>query len=140
MVCLDVLGDRLGDVEHPLDLLGAAGDVGVERQRPVDLDDVDRDQLGLGRAGLLGDEPDDAGVARAAVEGEDGAAEGGGVVICHGRRSRYHRRRRLPVGARRRSSRRRRTARDPHADTGPSTTTVCGRPSSTVRSRFAAWL
>ena len=44
---LRLLGDRLGGVEHALDLLGATGDVGVERQRPVDLDDVDGDQLGL---------------------------------------------------------------------------------------------
>ena len=50
------LGRRLGDVEDPLDLLRPAGDVGVERQRPVDLDDVDADQLGLGRPGELGDE------------------------------------------------------------------------------------
>ena len=48
---LRLLGDRLGEVEHALDLLGSAGDVGVERQRPVDLDDVDRDQLGLVRRG-----------------------------------------------------------------------------------------
>ena len=46
-----VLGDLLGHVEDALDLLGAAGDVGVERQRPVDLDDVDGDELGLVRAG-----------------------------------------------------------------------------------------
>ena len=64
-----------GDVEHALDLLGAAGDVGIERQRPVDLDDVDGDQLGLGLARLVGDEADDPGVARAAVEGDDGAPE-----------------------------------------------------------------
>ena len=29
----------------------STGDVGVERQRPVDLDDVDGDQLGLARGG-----------------------------------------------------------------------------------------
>ena len=41
----------LGHVEDPLRLLGAAGDVGIERMRPVDLHDVDADQLGLrGRA------------------------------------------------------------------------------------------
>ena len=50
-------------------------------QRPVDLDDVDGDQLGLGEPGLLGDEADDAGVARAAVEGDDRAPEGGGVGL-----------------------------------------------------------
>ena len=44
---LVVLGDLFGAVEDALDLLGSAGDVGVERQRPVDLDDVDGDQLGL---------------------------------------------------------------------------------------------
>ena len=78
---LVVLGDRLGGVEHPLDLLRSAGDVGVERQRPVDLDDVDGDQLGLGVTGVLGDEPDDPGVARAAVEGEDRSPEGRGVGV-----------------------------------------------------------
>ena len=72
---LVVLGDRLGHVEDALDLLGSAGDVGVERQRPVDLDDVDGDELGLGVAGLVGDEADDPGVARAAVEGDDRSAE-----------------------------------------------------------------
>ena len=41
------LGRPLGEVEDLLDLLGAAGDVHVERHRPVDLDDVDADQLGL---------------------------------------------------------------------------------------------
>ena len=44
-------------------------------QRPVDLDDVDRDQLGLAEAGLVGHEADDAVVARSAVEGEDRAPE-----------------------------------------------------------------
>ena len=44
---LVVLGDRLRGVEHALDLLGAARDVGVERERPVDLDDMDGDDLGL---------------------------------------------------------------------------------------------
>ena len=53
------LGRGLGDVEDPLGVLVAARDVGVERQRPVDLDDVDADQLGLGRAGELGREGDD---------------------------------------------------------------------------------
>ncbi len=75
---LGFLGDRLGGVEDPLDLLRAAGDVGVERQRPVDLDDVDGDELGLGVPGLVGDEPDDPGVARAAVEGDDRSPEGRG--------------------------------------------------------------
>ena len=46
-------------------------------QRPVDLDDVDGDELGLVVAGQLGGEPDDPGVARAAVEGDDGAPECG---------------------------------------------------------------
>ena len=63
------------DVEHALDLLGAAGDVGIERQRPVDLDDVDGDQLGLRLGGLVGREADDPGVAGTAVEGDDGPAE-----------------------------------------------------------------
>ena len=40
-VTFAVLGDRLGHVEDALGLLGPTGDVGVERQRPVDLDDVD---------------------------------------------------------------------------------------------------
>ena len=72
---LRLLGDRLGDVEDALDLVRVAGDVGIEWQRPVDLDDVDRDQLGLVQAGLLGDEPNDPGIARAAVEGDDGTAK-----------------------------------------------------------------
>ena len=78
---LVVLGDVFGGVEHALDLLGSAGDVGIERQRPVDLDDVDGDDLGLGVAGLSGDERDDPGVARAAVERDDRAAEDRGVGI-----------------------------------------------------------
>src|SRR5581483_2564793 len=41
------LGGRLGGVEDPLRLLGLARDVGVEGERPVDLDDVDGDELGL---------------------------------------------------------------------------------------------
>ena len=74
---LIVLGDRLGGVEDALDLLGSAGDVGVERQGPVDLDHVDGDQLSLDVARLLGDEADDPGVARAAVEGDERAPEDG---------------------------------------------------------------
>ena len=53
------LGGRLGDVEDPLGVLGPAGDVGVERQRPVDLDDVDAHELGLVGPGELAGEPDD---------------------------------------------------------------------------------
>ena len=70
-----VLGDRFGDVEDALDLFRPAGDVGIERQRPVDLDDVDGDQLALGVAGLIGDQANDPGVARAAVERNDGSPE-----------------------------------------------------------------
>ena len=78
---LRFLGDGLGAVEHALDLLGSPGDVGVERQRPVDLDDVDGDQLALREARQFGDEADDPGVARAAVEGDDRAPERGCMGI-----------------------------------------------------------
>ena len=73
---LVVLGDLLGHVEDALDLLGPAGDVGVERQRPVDLDDVDGDRArpwwcapARRRGATI------RRVARAAVEGDDGAPE-----------------------------------------------------------------
>ena len=39
-------------VEDPLGLLRLARDVGVERQRPVDLDDMDRDQLDVAALGM----------------------------------------------------------------------------------------
>ena len=62
-------------VEDALDLLRSAGDVGVEGQGPVDLDDVDGDELGLRVVGLVGEEADDAFVAWAAVERDDRSAE-----------------------------------------------------------------
>ena len=50
IVTFDSSAIASADVEDALDLLGATGDVGVERQGPVDLDDVDGDDLGLVRA------------------------------------------------------------------------------------------
>ena len=69
------LGDRLRAVEDALDLVGVARDVRVERQRPVDLEDVDGDDLSLGVARLVRHEADDPVVARAAVQGDDGTAK-----------------------------------------------------------------
>ena len=43
------LGGRLRDVEHALRALVAARDVGVERERPVDLHDVDAERARRGR-------------------------------------------------------------------------------------------
>ena len=74
---LVVLGDRLGGIEDALDLLRTARDVGVERQGPVDLDDVDGDHFSFRVVCLLGDETHDPGVARAAVERDHRAAEHG---------------------------------------------------------------
>ena len=41
-------------IEDLLDVLRAPGDIRIERQRPVDLDDVDRDDLRLGEAATSG--------------------------------------------------------------------------------------
>ena len=67
------LGGRLGDVEHALRVLGPAGDVGVERQRPVDLDDVDADELGLARASPSGREGARSAVGTSAGQRHHGA-------------------------------------------------------------------
>ena len=77
----EFLGDGLRAVEHALDLLGSPGDVGVEGQRPVDLDHVDGDQLALRQACQFGDEADDPRVARATVEGDERAPERGCVRV-----------------------------------------------------------
>ena len=62
-----------------------ARDVGVERHRPVDLDDVDADQLGLGRAGELGGERDDGPVGPGTGQRHDGAPELWCRRVGHGR-------------------------------------------------------
>ena len=78
------LGD-LGDVEDARGLLRLTGHVGVEWEGPVDLDDMDGDQLDVAALGERRDEADDPGVARAAVQGDHRAGEGGSVGLGHGR-------------------------------------------------------
>ena len=69
------LGDVLGEVEHPRGLLALGDEVVVEVVPPVDLDDVDRHELGLVRPRELAAEVDDARVHRSAVEAEDSALD-----------------------------------------------------------------
>ena len=71
-----VLGRALGQVEDLLDLVGPAGDVHVERHRPVDLDDVDADQLGLVGLRQLRDELHQSLAVGMARERHNGALEG----------------------------------------------------------------
>ena len=146
--CFELSATVLGHVQHALDLLGAAGDVGVQRQRPVDLDDVDRDQLRLGVARGIGGEADDPRIARPAVEGDDDTLIGVASGIGHGS-SRYHRCRATAGRGRLVSARAWRSDLPPIAESnsagssrryGTFTTTVSGRPSRTDRSRLAAWL
>jgi hypothetical protein len=81
-----VLGfsDSLDRVEDPLGILGPARDIRLEGQAPVDLDDVDRDQLGLGRPSRLARDSDDPGIARAAVDCEDATPKRRFVMVGHG--------------------------------------------------------
>ena len=73
----------LGSVENLLRLVGAAGDVGVERKRPADLDDVDGDQLRADGPGELRGHADDALVTGSSGEREDGSPEDGRVGFGH---------------------------------------------------------
>src|SRR5258708_4990183 len=112
-----------------------AGDVGVERQRPVDLDDMDRHQL-RARLGELAGQGHDRWIAGAAVQGDDDAIERWGLGFGHGGNDTTARAQAsgVPPGFAGRWS-----ASGSSRRYGTLTTTVCGRPSSALRSRFTDW-
>jgi hypothetical protein len=77
------LGRSLGYVEHTLRILGTGGDIRVQRQRPVDLDDMDRDELGLRCARDSGSEANDARIAWCPGQGKDGPPKGRWLWVGH---------------------------------------------------------
>ena len=81
---VEVLGLALGEVEHALGVLGPFGHVGVERQGPVDLDDVHGHDLRARLAGHLDDESNDPLVVRATVHRDDRALERCNRLVAHG--------------------------------------------------------
>ena len=66
---------------------------------PVDLDDVDGDQLGVDRLGQLAAEVDDELIGRAAVEAQHGLSEGHALAVSGMRGEGYHRSRHAQSGA-----------------------------------------
>ena len=68
-----LLGRTLGEVEHPRRLLAAGPHVVIQVVLPVDLDDMDGDELGAAPLCQLATEADDERVRRSSVEAQDSA-------------------------------------------------------------------
>ena len=75
--------DSLGCVQDALGFFRALRHVRVERLRPVELNDVHRDQLAVRRAGQIAGEPNHGSVDRTAAKRNDSASEDGCTRLGH---------------------------------------------------------